>query len=266
MAVGKPARRAVVVASLVLVAAAIFAGVAVRRVATNDPPATARPAPKLVPVEQIRWSTGYIEPDHRHLVVSFTGGGPAEAPIGPCNPAYRAEVADDGAGVTVTVRALLPPSVPKDVICAAIGYDRHLRVALPQPWRGERVTDGSSGAPRPVFDTATLRQPTWLPAGYQLTSQDVCTARTTCFERRYGQALSLQQGARTQVHVPDGDQVLERLLVHGVTATAHKTPGFDDVVCLTWTEGSTGQQVCAHGSPRPPLGLDVLARVANGLR
>ena len=45
------------------------------------------------------------------------------------------------AGVTITVQALLPPSVPKDVICAAVGYDRHLSVALPQPWRSQRVTD-----------------------------------------------------------------------------------------------------------------------------
>jgi hypothetical protein len=56
--------------------------------------------------------------------------------------------------------------------CTAVGHARSLTVSLPEPLRGRRLVDGSSGRAMPVVD-AVLRQPSYLPAGYRYPSEEV---------------------------------------------------------------------------------------------
>jgi hypothetical protein len=60
--------------------------------------------------------------------------------------------------------------------------------------------------------------------------------------------------------------VLARPLVRGISATVWKTRGFDDLVCVSWREGTIGRRVCTSGAPERLLPVETLVRVADGLR
>src|SRR6266542_3390919 len=84
--------------------------------------------------------------------------------------------------------------------------------------------------------------------------------------RRVGGSRTLRQGGAGIARLGWHPVVLAHTSVHGVPATAWKSRGFDDNVCLSWSEGSTGFALSSVGSPKAPLSVAELRRVAEGLR
>jgi len=282
-------RRLALVAGCGLLLAGVLAGAAVRLSATRaaDPPGVdAGPAageagdggrvPGLVRVREVAWVGARLEgTDRRRLVLSFVGGGPPGAPVSRCAPDYQGTATVSGATVTVTINELAPPSASQ-VFCTDVGYERSVEVDLPEPLRGRQVVDGADGRAKLVIDAATLRQPAYLPAGYRFVGERVdCGTGQDCArdqrEWRRGDsedALVLEQGdpdlARLDlVYRP---MVLARATVRGVPAVAHRSEGFEDLVCLAWTEGGTGTRLCSRGPVKAPLPVAELVRVAESLR
>ncbi len=245
-----------------LLAAACAAGPAARAPSGSSVP---DPTAGLVREGPVSWDGARL--DGQHLTVYFTGGAPPEAPVGPCSPRYTAEVGTSGAAVTVTLWAWIPPRHGQEVACAAIGVSRTFEVTLPAPLGGRRVVDGASGKVRQVVDGATLREPTYLPAGYRSgVGEPFKGAFTQIWSRGADETLYLRQGGAGIARLGWHPVVLAHTSVHGVPATAWKSRGFDDNVCLSWSEGSTGFALSSVGSPKAPLSVAELRRVAEGLR
>jgi len=283
-------RRLALVAGCGLLVAGVLAGAAVRLSATGaaDPPGAGGGGKAagdagdrgrtqgLVRVREVAWVGARLEgTDRRRLVLTFVGGGPPGAPVSRCAPDYQGTAAVSGATVTVTVHELAPPSASQ-VFCTDVGYERSVEVDLPEPLRGRQVVDGADGRAKPVIDAATLRQPAYLPAGYHFVGQRVgCGPGQDCAldqrEWRRGDSedtLVLEQGDPdlARLDLAYRPVVLARTTVRGVPAVAHRSEGFEDLVCLAWTEAGTGTRLCSRGPVKAPLPVAELVRVAESLR
>jgi hypothetical protein len=226
-----------------------------------------RKGPALVRAGTVHWQGARLEGDGRRLVVSFIGGAPPGAKLGPCSPLYKGEAVATNDAVTVTVSAWTT-SQPGTVACADIGYSRSLTVTLPEPLRGRRLVDGATGRTMPVVDTV-LRQPSYLPAGYRFLREEVDGAvsrRTWSRQSRSQELLDITQGGATVARLGYRPVVLQRPTVHGAAATVWKSRGFDDSICLFWAEGAIGFRICSLGSPTAPLPPAELVKIGEGLR
>jgi hypothetical protein len=228
-------------------------------------PAAPQAQGRAVPWDGARLVHG--EPER--LTLYFVGGPPGR-PDDPCARAYAATAKPTGDRVTVTLRELPAPPPPPGHGCAAIGYGRSLTVALPEPLRGRPVVDGATGEQRLVSDAALLLTPSWLPVGYRFVRERVelgIDTREWAPEGRHDERLLVEQGdAGKLARLGFDPVVLARPVVRGMPATVWKTRGFDDLVCVSWAEGSVGHRVCSSGAPGRLLPVEVLVRVADGLR
>lgn len=226
-----------------------------------------RKGPPLVRVGTVHWQGARLEAGGRRLVVSYIGGAPQSAKLGPCSPLYKDETVATDDAVTLTVSAWTTRPLT-NVICAGVGYARSLTVTLPEPLRGRRLVDGATGRTMPVVDTA-LRQPSYLPAGYRYQREEVdndVSRRTWSRQSGSEELLDVTQGGAALARLGYRPVVLQRTTVHGAAATVWKSRGFDDSVCLSWAEGATGFRICSLGSPTAPLPPAELVKIGEGLR
>jgi hypothetical protein len=219
----------------------------------------------------VRWDGARLEHgDPERLTLYFVGGPPGR-PDDPCAGNYEATAQPIGDRMTVTLRQLPSPPLPPGHGCADVGYRRTSTVEPPEPLRGRPVVDGATGQERPVSDAALLLRPSWLPPGYRLVDERV---EFGIDRREWGpdgrvedERLDVEQGDPGKLARPGFDPVvLARPVVRGVPATAWKTRRFDDSVCVSWAEGTIGHRVCTGGDPDRLLPIEVLVRVADGLR
>jgi hypothetical protein len=218
----------------------------------------------------VRWDGArLVRGDPERLTLYFTGGPPGR-PDEPCARAYQATAQPSGNRMTVTLRELPSPPLPPGHGCADVGYGRTITVELPEPLRDRPVVDGATGQERLVSDAALLLTPSWLPPGYRLVAERVefgIDRREWGPDGRQDERLEVEQGDTGKLARPGFDPVvLARPVVRGVPATVWKTRGFDDSVCVSWAEGTTGHRVCTSGAPGRLLPVEVLVRVADGLR
>jgi hypothetical protein len=218
----------------------------------------------------VRWDGArLVRGDPDRLTLYFTGGPPGR-PEEPCARAYHATAQPSGNRVTVTLRELPSPPLPPGHGCALPGYGRTVTVALPEPLRGRPVFDGATGQERLVSDAALLLTPSWLPAGYRFVREWVefgIDSREWAPQGRQDVRLEVEQGDPGKLARPGFDPVvLARPVVRGVSAAVWKTRRFDDSVCVSWAEGTMGHRVCTGGAPGRLLPVQVLVRVADGLR
>jgi hypothetical protein len=219
--------------------------------------------------QPVRWDGArLVRGDREPLTLYFTGGPPGP-PDEPCARSYQATAAVSGDTMTVTVRELSAAPLPPGHGCADFGYERTVTIELPEPLRGRPVVDGATGEQRPVIDAALLLTPSWLPAGYRFVSERVelgIDFREWAPEGSE-ERLLVDQGDADKLARPGFDPVvLARPMVRGVPATVWKTRRFDDSVCVSWAEGAMGHRVCTSGAPEKLLPIQVLIRVADGLR
>jgi len=219
--------------------------------------------------QPLRWDGARLaRGDPERLTLYFVGAPPGPSDD-PCARAYEATAEPTADKVTVTLRELPAPPLPPGHACAAIGYARTATVELPEPLRDRPLVDGATGKQRPVIDAALLLTPSWLPTGYRFLREQVESGIDT---REWGpdrpdERLLVDQGDADHLSRPGVDPiVLARPLVRGRPATVWKTSGFDDLVCVSWAEGSTDHRVCTSGTPEHLLPVDELTRVADGLR
>jgi hypothetical protein len=205
----------------------------------------------------------------QRLVVDFVGMPPesptdARAP----RPAYEGTAKATAATVTVTV-AVHVPELPPGSYRVGAGFRRTVVVELPEPLDGREVVDGATGQVKPIVDAAMLWQPSYLPAGYGFGREWVegqVDRREWWKHGTRDEVLVVEQGPPRLARLGYRPVVLARPVIREVTATAWRSEGFDDLVCLCWAEGSAGSRVCSQGSPRAPLPVAELVSVANGLR
>jgi hypothetical protein len=205
----------------------------------------------------------------QRLVVDFVGTPPGTPgdPRAP-RPTYEGVAEATDATVIVTV-AVHRPALPPGTYFVGPSFRRTVVVELPEPLRGRGVVDGATGQLRPIVDAARLRQPSYLPAGYRFGREWVdgeVDRREWWKESARDEVLVVEQGPPGLARLGYRPVVLARPVIHGVAATAWRSEGFDDLVCLCWAEGSVGYRVCSQGSPRAPLPVAELVSVANGLR
>jgi hypothetical protein len=217
--------------------------------------------------EPVPWDGARRDGDR--LTLYFTGARPAQADD-PCSRAYEAVAEPTDDTMVVTVRPLAGSPLPPDHACTAEGYARSVTIDLPAPLRGRPIIDGASGQPRPISDVAGLLEPSWVPAGYHVSREYVWLDVDTQEWARDGhpdERLRIEQVDVDKVARPGFDPVvLDRPTVRGVPATVWKIRGVDDLVCVSWAEGSAGHRVCSSGTPGQLLPNDVLIRVADELR
>jgi hypothetical protein len=217
----------------------------------------------------VRWDGARLAHGMPERLTLYFTGGPPGPPDQPCARTYQATATPSADKVTVTVRELPAPPLPPGHGCADVGYGRTVTVELPEPLRGRRVVDGATGKERPVIDAALLLTPSWLPAGYRFVREwveagiDFREWAPDEPDRR----LLVDQGDAGKLARPGLDPVvLARPVVRGVPATVWKTRLFDDLVCVSWAEGSVGHRVCTSGAPGKLLAMQELVRVADELR
>lgn len=224
-------------------------------------------------VGTVRWDGARLDGDR--LTLYFTGARPARAGD-PCSRAYEAVAEPTEDTMVVTVRAFAAAPAPPDQGCEAVGYSRSVTVNLPEPLRGRTVVDGATGQHKTISDAARLLTPSWLPAGYHFSTESAESGTDTYYHE---QVWAQEDPSQTRLLVEQGGEsvdelgtpgfepiVLDRPTIRGSPATVWKSEGFDDLVCVSWIEGSTGHRVCSSGTPGELLPTDALIRVADGLR
>lgn len=224
-------------------------------------------------VGTVPWDGARLEGDR--LTLYFTGARPARAGD-PCSRAYEAVAEPTEDTMVITVRAFAPAPAPPDQPCTAAGSSRSVAVDLPEPLRGRTVVDGATGQRKTISDAARLLTPSWLPPGYQFSKESVESGTDT---HHHEQVWAQEDPSETRLLVEQGGDsvdelgtpgyepvVLDRPTIRGRSATVWKSEGFDDLVCVSWIEGSTGHRVCSSGNPGELLPTDALIRVADGLR
>jgi hypothetical protein len=217
--------------------------------------------------EPVSWDGGRLDRDRLRLY--FVGARPAQ-PGDPCSRAYEAVVEPTDDTVVVSVHPVAGPPLAPGQGCTAEGYARSVTVDLPEPLQGRPIVDGASGERRSISDVALLLEPSWLPTGYHRSREYVeldIDTQEFALEGDPDVRLLVEQGDVDPLARPGFDPVvLDRPAVRGVLATVWKTRGFDDLVCVSWAEGSAGHRVCSSGTPGQLLPNDVLIRVADELR
>jgi hypothetical protein len=119
------------------------------------------------PVSRWAWDGARTGSDGRELVIFLTGG-PELVTGNPCTEAYDARVAESSTAVRVRLLARRP-ATPADWTygCTSAGHTRSVKVRLKQPLGKRGLVQEPEGGLRPVFDGATLLEPSWLPDGYR---------------------------------------------------------------------------------------------------
>jgi hypothetical protein len=216
---------------------------------------------------KVAWSGARLVTPQQ-LVVDFVGMPPDTLgdPRAP-RPAYEGTAKATDATVTVTVAVDLP-ELPPGTYRVGAGFHRTVVVELPEPLHGREVVDGATGRRKPIVDAALLRQPSYLPAGYRFGREEVegeVDRREWWKHDTRDEVLVVEQGPPRLARLGYRPVVLARPVIRGVTATAWRSEGFDDLLCVCWAEGLAGSRVCSQGR-RAPLPVAELVSVANGLR
>jgi hypothetical protein len=111
-------------------------------------------------------------PDGRSLVVTFVGGAPY-TPGKACTVAYRAEVTESAGEVTVQLFSVGGGATAdsENVVCTLEGYFRSVEVGLDAPLGDRTVHEKESRRRLEVFDGSLLAEPTLMPEGWTLLSE-----------------------------------------------------------------------------------------------
>jgi hypothetical protein len=104
-----------------------------------------------------------VRTDGDGLVIVFLGNQPVSGPPGGCQSDYEGVTSETDEAVTVTIHGT-------NVAACPIQYGRSVRVALDAPLGDRQVLNGAGGQPQLVFDGSRLLHPTWLPDGWEQTS------------------------------------------------------------------------------------------------
>lgn len=149
------------------------------------------------------------------LLLAFLG---SEAGDGACQAEYRGTARVVGDDVVVDVEVLR--SGAADEVCPAIGYDRTVRVELPEPLAGRTVVDARTGRPGALLDGATLLNPPEPPDGYAFDAEAGGFTAGPSWSVRYakpdrGPTLVVSQGADDGALLEDIGALVERVDVRG---------------------------------------------------
>jgi cell division transport system permease protein len=139
------------------------------------------PSDGMPPVDDDRWEpyvmgggglTGTrTSPGGRSLVVTFVGGAPYLSGKA-CTVVYRAEVDESAGEVTVQLFSNEPPPPDTENFgCTMKGYFRSVEVGLDAPLGDRTVLEDESRRRLEVFDGSLLAEPTWMPEGWTLLSE-----------------------------------------------------------------------------------------------
>jgi len=115
------------------------------------------------------WEGARTSADGRSILITFTGGPQFDADDH-CTVAYRAVVNETPSEVRVEVLSASPSSWGGGS-CNDMGHVRTLDIDLTQPLAGRRLVQVDVERERPVFDGSRLVEPSWLPDGWELTSE-----------------------------------------------------------------------------------------------
>jgi hypothetical protein len=124
-----------------------------------------------------------VEPDGRHIVVPYTGGG--------CVVGAKVTATETRSTVILVLRQVLSGAsiCPADLI---VGLT--VTVTLPHPLWGRSLVDGSTHRPIPYFDGRKLLRVTYLPPGFRFSAYLPYPApAVTAWEREFvspGQATA----------------------------------------------------------------------------
>ena len=231
------------------------------------------------PVEEAPQIEGVRTEGDRGLLLTFLGGPPVTDIPNPCAKSYGTDVDETDDQVVVTIR-MLPAGIPmpQEFACAAMGYFRTVSAKLGRPLGDRRMVDGATGQERRPFDTSTLRRPGFLPEGWSLRNEGPGfdqPERSATWRRTFGPpplppvnnqctetvaAVTVSQGPSAPLQ--DG----EVITVRGIPAVVSHGPNRG--ATITWLE--RGQTISVADTPgcagTPPIGIDVLLRIAEGLQ
>jgi hypothetical protein len=198
--------------------------------------------------------------DPTKLVVAVVGAAAYE-PGNPCTADYAAFPIETAKEVRLRFTSRSPSwsTAPGVTGCDDIGYSRLIEVQLREPLGERKLVEAQFGREHPVFDGSSLFEPTWLPDGMKLVSEqpgypEPETARywqRTWAEEREADADGNCVGTRPPVMVTQGPaDLLER---HPATGLKEREPGTvrgvpatyasndeGDMSDLRWVEDGTG--------------------------
>jgi hypothetical protein len=154
---------AVVLAGPVAIAEGAVAvdGMRADRLAARVAPMMANGDPKEL--SKGAWGGARTNANGRRLLIVFVGGAPYDRDD-PCTVKYRAVATESKRAVHVRIVGSSPPRPSASFECNHLGYGRQVIVRLASPFAGRELI--AYGEEQPVFDGATLAQPSWLPDGW----------------------------------------------------------------------------------------------------
>jgi len=152
-----------------------------------------------VPVDEDAWEPYVIaaggltgtrtSPDAQSLLVTFVGGAPYVAGEH-CTVAYRAEADEPRDEVVVRLFSNAPPPPDEENWdCTAEGHFRSVEIDLDAPLGDRAVREDESQRRLEVFDGSLLAEPTWMPDGWTLRSEQAgypAPENASYWERTWG--------------------------------------------------------------------------------
>jgi hypothetical protein len=188
-----------------------------------------------------------------------------EGPVSDCFPIAVAVVREQtSAHVVIAVGRYGPaPQVPDELDCAAIGGPPYqLEVALDAPLGTRELVDEAAGPVQP-YSEAQLPEPA-VPDGYsggRLQVSDGFLGRVWQGPEQQELRLDRRDARAERGH----DVVVLETTVHGRPAFVSGSAGFDDSLCLVWSEAGEGFWLCSSGNPVAALDAETLIGTAESM-
>jgi hypothetical protein len=238
--------------------------------AAADPGATLGLTTTPPPGTRSAFDSASLSADGRTLTLAFVGAQSFSLD-NPCSAAYTAWAEAVGDVLYAGVVDVTPPqpTLPPNVFCDAVGYERTASVQLPEPFEGARVED-LAGYVHFVRPPDGLVELTGLPSAWQLRSQrDVEESRTGRWQRVYAPTadpppgeskghVDFYQAFGGAANVSGGDEHRD-VSVNGKPALLYRNPPDGELV-LVWLIGPNGMALVANEAD---FSADALIRLAE---
>ena len=222
------------------------------------------------------WSAARTVAGKPNELLVFVVGGPKYEADDPCSVRYEPRVTETADEVALSFAAFSPKTT-SNFGCDDMGHFRTIPVTLQSPLGSRRLRDVQFKRVQPVWDGNRLYEPTWLPDGFKLLTEDSDHDKLAYWIRTYAAERSIVDGA-----CAPGPQSLEvfqsapKLLQPypgarevQVRGTRGQFEGSEpDGKTLSWNEAGQGFQVGSRAgcAGDPPTADEVLLRFAEGLR